>query len=62
MVTITYYDDENKQELKVTFKDTESGTAEVDIDFKPEATGETKDPYGLMGALLEMLNSGKDEE
>lgn len=59
MITIKYYCDETKQAMTATVQGKDEGAAELKFEFDPPVSDGTKDPYGIMGRLLDALRPGE---
>ena len=57
MVKITYECDETEQKMTITLDENLDGNTNVSIKFDPEIDDGCKDPYGMMGKLMDIFTA-----
>jgi len=59
MITVKYKNEVTGQEVNFTIHESGEDQADVHIEFKPEISKETPDPYGILSKLLTFFNPNK---
>lgn len=57
VIKLSYENDETLQGGTITITEVEENTTNVKIEFDPPLTDTTPDPYGVLSAFCEILNT-----
>ena len=62
MIKVTYECSETKQKMEATISAVSEHSVEMEINFSPEISDETADPYGIMGRIFSALTPGSAQD
>ena len=61
MITIKYECETTGQKVTAKLTPKDDGAADMKIEFNPPVSDATRDPYGIIGRLLNSLQCGDEE-